>query len=91
MAARPTRRLTMILALIFSIAVVWMVLHHECASGGAMGEWYRECTCRGIEWVDFDKTAADGPLRTICFGWVTARTCYRYRSGPRISCGDIEP
>ena len=72
MPMRVYRRYTVALSMLFGGAAAWVLLHHECASGGAMGGWYRTCTCRGIEKVDFDATAADGPLRTVCLGWVTA-------------------
>lgn len=54
-----------------------------------MGGWYLDCTCHGIERIDFDKSAADGPIRTVCFGWVTERTCYRDRGGLEIPCEKI--
>jgi hypothetical protein len=91
MPMRVSRRYTVALSMLFGGAAAWMLLHHECASGGAMGGWYRTCTCRGIEKVDFDATAADGPLRTVCLGWVTARTCFRSRGGPEMRCDEIEP
>jgi hypothetical protein len=86
-----SRRITMALGLTAALAAAWLLLHHECASGGAMAGWYRTCTCRGFERVDFDATAADGPRRTVCFGWVTSRTCYRSRGGPEIPCEALLP
>ena len=85
-----TRRLTVALSLAFAAAVAWMFFYHECASGGAMGGWYRDCKCLGTERVDFDNTAVDGPLRTVCYGWVTARTCYRDRGGLEMPCEEIK-
>ena len=85
------RRITLTLTLIVGVGgVAWALLYHECASGGAMAGWYRICACRGMERVDFDATAADGPRRTICLGWVTARTCYRSRGGPEIPCEELK-
>lgn len=84
------RRWTISLSLLFAVAIAWMLFYHECASGGAMGGWYRDCACLGIERIDFDNTPADGPLRTVCFGWVTARICYRDRGGLEIPCQEIE-
>ena len=75
--------------LLVAVAISWIFFYHECASGGAMGGWYKECSCRGFERVDFDNTAADGPLRTVCFGVVVTRTCYRSRGGPEIPCEEI--
>jgi hypothetical protein len=85
------RRLTAVLGvLLVAVAISWVFFYHECAAGGAMGGWYQECSCRGIERVDFDHTAADGPLRTVCFGWVAARTCYRGRGGPEMPCDEVD-
>jgi len=86
MQAFPTRPLTVALGLLFAVAIAWVLLYHECANGGAMGGRYRDCTCRGIEQLDYDHTAADGAIRTVCFGWVTARTCYRDRGGLEMPC-----
>lgn len=72
-----------------AVWVSWAVFHHECAAGGAMGGWYMECSCRGAEYTDYDHTAADGPLRTICLGVVTKRTCYRGRGGPEMLCAEV--
>ena len=77
------------LGLVFTGAVGWALLYGECASGGAMGGWYRDCSCVGIERVDFDKTAADGPRRTVCYGWIAERTCYRNRGGTKLPCEQL--
>jgi hypothetical protein len=71
------------------LAAAYMLLYHECADGGAMASVYRTCTCNGIERVLLDQTAADGPRRSVCLGWVTSRSCYRYREGPEIECGAL--
>ena len=89
MQAFPTRPLTVALGLLLAVAFAWVLFYHECATGGAMGGWYRECTCRGIEQLDYDNTDADGAIRTVCFGWVTARTCYRDRGGFEMPCEEI--
>ena len=57
-----------------------------CADGGAMAGAYRTCECRGLEWQVYDRTAADGPRRTLCLGWVRSRTCYKFRTGPIVTC-----
>jgi len=86
-----SKRLTAGLGLLlFVVAFSWIFFYHECEAGGAMGGWYRDCSCRGIEHIDFDNTAADGPLRTVCFGLVAARTCYRGRGGPEIPCEEVD-
>ena len=68
------------------LAAAWLLLYHECASGGAMASAYRTCSCAGVERVISDQTAVDGPRRTVCLGWVTSHTCFRYRDGPQIEC-----
>ena len=88
--ARPAPVVIRGVALSLIVTVAWILLHHECASGGAMGEWYRDYTCRGVERVVLDATAADGPRRTVCLGQVTARTCYRDRGGPQVPCEKLE-
>ena len=90
MQAFLSRKFTLVLGTLLAIAMAWVLSYHECASGGAMGGRYRDCVCRGIEHVDFDNTDADGPLRTVCIGWVTARTCYRDRGGREMPCERIE-
>ncbi len=89
MQANRNRPLTIAAGVLVAFAIAWVFLNHECASGGAMGSRYRECTCQGIEKLDYDNTASDGPIRTVCFGWVTARTCYRDRSGFEIPCEEV--
>lgn len=84
-----SRRLAAGLGVLLVVVVSWVFFYHECAAGGAMGGWYKECSCRGFERVDFDHTASDGPLRTVCFGLVATRTCYLDRGGQEIPCADI--
>ena len=89
MKAIRTRSSTIAVSVLFAVAIAYVFFYHECASGGAMGGQYRECTCRGIEQLDYDNTASDGAIRTVCFGWVIARTCYRDRGGFEIPCEEI--
>ena len=63
-----------------------LVLIRVCADGGAMGSAYRTCDCRGIEWQLYDRAAADGPRRTLCFGIVRSRRCFQFREGPAVTC-----
>lgn len=79
------RRWPWLLGLVVVLAAGF-VLVHRCAAGGAMGARYRACNCRGVEWVQEDRTPADGPRRTLCVGAVSATTCYRSRGGERVSC-----
>ncbi len=85
---RVTRWPTAAITLAVGLAAAWMLLYHECASGGAMAGAYRECACSGVELVTLDATPADGPRRTVCLGWVTERRCYASRGGPAIPCDD---
>ena len=82
-------RIRTVLAGLAVLAAAWLLLVHDCASGGAMAGAYRACTCSGYEWVEFDRTPADGPRRTVCLGWVTSRTCFRHRDGPPIECASL--
>lgn len=68
------------------LLVAGFTLVTRCADGGAMGARYRTCQCRGIEWVQYDRTAADGPRRTLCLGLVTSTTCHGSRGGEVVSC-----
>lgn len=86
MIARIINKTTLAVFALSALAA-YVLLYHECADGGAMASVYRTCTCNGIERVLLDQTAADGPRRSVCLGWVTSRSCYRYREGPEIECG----
>jgi len=74
-----------LLALIVIVAAGYALVN-RCADGSAMGGRYRTCACRGIEWVQEDRTAADGPRRTLCLGLIAATTCYRSRGGEVVTC-----
>jgi hypothetical protein len=87
---RP-RTIAAALAAGLTIVALALLLHRECAYGGGMPGWYRDCTCRGLERLDSDHTAADGPRRTTCLGIVTARRCYQYRGGPEVPCATLPP
>jgi len=76
-------RLLVLLPVLFGLG---LFLVRVCADGGAMGSAYRTCDCRGVEWQLYDRTAADGPRRTLCLGILRSRTCFRFREGPAISC-----
>ena len=86
---RVSRFLMLTCGLLLVPVVAWLLFYHECAAGGAMGGWYKDCSCRGIEYVDYDHTAADGPRRTVCLGRVVERRCYRDRGGAVMACEAI--
>ncbi len=80
---RRLRTLVIVAILILGLGLATI---RVCADGGAMAAAYRTCDCRGLEWQIYDHTAADGPRRTFCFGWVQSSTCYEYRTGPIMAC-----
>ena len=89
MHAIRIRPMIVVVSVLFAVAIAWVFFYHECATGGAMGGQYRECTCRGIEQLDYDNTASDGAIRTVSLGWIAERTCYRDRGGIEIPCEEI--
>lgn len=90
MTASPTRRARTLAAVACLTFVFGLATIRICADGGAMAADYRTCECRGWEWELYDRTAADGPRRTLCFGWVRSWTCYDFRSGPVVACSGVE-
>jgi hypothetical protein len=74
------------LVIVVAVLLAAFLLIHECASGGGMGARYQACDCRGIEWVLYDQTPADGPRKTICLGRIRSTTCYRFIGGPQVEC-----
>jgi hypothetical protein len=80
------RGLKVFVGAVLVIAAAGLLLVHTCASGGAMAGAYQTCQCRGIEWEQYDQTAADGPRKTWCFGWVASRECYQFMDGPEVPC-----
>jgi len=88
---RRHRLFAAIAAFAVLLVAAWLLLYHECASGGAMAGAYRTCNCAGFEWLISDQIANDGPRRTVCLGWVTSRMCLRHRGGPQIKCSGAFP
>lgn len=75
------------LSLIFIIPpLLGLLLIHECSFGGGMGAAAKSCDCVGLEWLLYDRTAADGPRKTICIGIVRATECFQYIGGPTEEC-----
>jgi hypothetical protein len=74
------------LIVVLFLAALGLLFVVECAYGGGMGAAYRSCDCLGIEWEQYDRTAADGPRRTLCIGIVRSRECYQFIGGPRVEC-----
>lgn len=71
------------------VALGGFVINRECYFGGGMPGYYRDCTCLGIERLDYDQTAVDGQRRTTCIGIITAHTCYLYPGDPAVPCDSL--
>ena len=78
----------MVLVIVLLLVGLGFGMIRICADGGAMAGAYRTCECRGLEWQLYDRTAADGPRRTLCLGFIASRTCRQFRSGPIVACPD---
>jgi hypothetical protein len=80
------RRMRIALILAALLIVAGAATIRICADGGSMGSAYRTCDCRGWEWPLYDRTAADGPRRTLCVGFIRSRRCFQFQGGPEIPC-----
>lgn len=85
-ANQLTRRARLMVILVAFLVSGGFVFVRVCADGGAMASAYRTCECRGLEWQLYDRTAADGPRRTLCIGYLQSRTCHQFRTGPIVPC-----
>jgi hypothetical protein len=83
-----TRRARFMVILIALLLAGGFAFISVCADGGAMASAYRTCECRGLEWQLYDRTAADGPRRTLCIGYLQSHTCHQFRTGPIVACSD---
>jgi hypothetical protein len=83
------RRLSVVFVGALLVVGIALTMIRVCADGGAMAGAYRTCECRGFEWQVYDQTAADGPRRTVCLGWIRSWTCYQFRTGPRVACSGL--
>jgi hypothetical protein len=75
-----------ILLVILIPLVLGLLLIHECSFAGGMGAAAKTCECVGHEWLLYDRTASDGPRKTICIGMVRATECHQYLGGPTEEC-----
>ena len=75
-----------VVAPMIAVLALGFFLVRTCADGGAMGSAYRACRCIGLEWTVYDRTAADGPRRTLCLGLTASRSCHQFREGPLVAC-----
>lgn len=84
---KPSKKIVLLLLTVLVLIAVGWLLINECAYGGGMGAAYRQCDCLGMEWELYDRTAADGPRKTVCLGIVQSTQCYQSMGGPRVACG----
>ena len=85
-SAMRLRRIVLPLMLILLLIALWRILINDCSYVGGMGSSSTICDCSGIEWVLYDRTASDGPRKTICIGIVRSTRCYQYIDGPTVEC-----
>lgn len=83
---KPSKKVVKLLLIPSVLLILGLLLINECSSGGGMGASYRSCDCEGIEWVQYDRTAADGPRKTYCIGIIRAKECFQFISGPAVEC-----
>lgn len=74
------------LVLIIILALMSVLFINECSFTAGMGAAYKTCDCGGIEWLQYDRTPADGPRRTVCLGIVRSANCFRNMNGPEVAC-----
>jgi hypothetical protein len=82
----PAKKVVIFLFIVSILVTVGLLLVNECAYGGGMGAAYQSCDCLGFEWELYDRTAADGPRKTLCMGIVRFKECYQYMGGPTVEC-----
>jgi hypothetical protein len=75
-----------LLLIILIPIVLGLLLIHECSFAGGMGAAAKNCDCAGYEGLLYDRTASDGPRKTICIGIVRSTECYQYLGGPTEEC-----
>lgn len=82
----PSKKIILPVVLVFILAVsAWMFIG-ECSFFAGMGASLTECECSGYELLLYDRTAADGPRKSICVGWIKSVKCYQYLDGPTVEC-----
>ena len=77
-----------ILVAALAVTALGLLLVRECAYGAGMGAVYKTCRCAGYEWELYDRTAADGPRRTLCIGMIESVTCLQSMGRPEVPCGE---
>jgi len=75
-----------LLLIILIPVILGLLLIHECSFFEGMGAKATSCDCAGREWLLYDRTASDGPRKTIYIGIVRATECYQYFGGPTEEC-----
>ncbi len=86
MTMLKSKRVISALVVMLVLIVLGIAVVNDCSSIGGMGWSVVKCECSGIERVLYDRTAGDGPMRTICIGLVRSRECFQYVDGPKVPC-----
>lgn len=81
-----SKRILVPLAIILALALMSVLFVNECSFTAGMGSAYKTCDCAGYEWLQYDRTPADGPRRTICLGIVRSVDCFRSVGEPEVAC-----
>ena len=87
-AAMASRKVVWVVVILVILIGIGAILVNECSYFGGMGASMTACTCSGRELLLYDRTANDGPRKTICLGIVRSVDCYQGPGGPRIVCLD---
>ncbi len=80
------KKIAALLAIAVLLTALGFALVNDCSSIGGMGWSVVKCECSGFQWVLYDRTEADGPMRSLCIGIVQSRSCFEYVDGPRVEC-----
>lgn len=82
----PAKKLVRPLLLIIILVVAGSMLVGQCSYFAGMGASLTDCDCLGHQLLLYDRTAADGPRKSICIGLIRSVECYQYVGGPPVEC-----
>lgn len=80
------RRIAWVIAAIGLLLGLGFLAINECSYYAGMGASMKACTCTGREILVYDRTASDGPRKTICVGIVRTFECFQGPGGASIPC-----
>ena len=83
-----SRKLLWVVVILVILVGIGVILVNECSYFGGMGASMTACSCSGSEVLLYDRTASDGPRKTICLGIVRSVDCYQGPGGPLIACAE---